>query len=238
MKQYMYRTKIQYLLRRCVKVAPALLNRIIKRGVFAFDLCSSYWKRESYVYADADFVRNSTLEMCAREIHSRNIQGAVAELGVFRGDYAKLINRAFPDRKLYLFDSFEGFHPTDVDVDKEMGNKRKMDQFSDTSERIVLKKMKYPQNCIVKKGFFPDSYQNVSEKFAFVSIDFDLYKPIYDGLCIMWDNMETGGFIFVHDYNNIAYPGSKKAVLQFCAERKAPFVPLSDTCGSAIIIKI
>ena len=129
MAQYMYRTKIQYFIRRSVKVAPALFNRIIKRGVFAFDLCSSYWKRESYVYADADFVRNSTLEMCAREIHVRNIQGAVAELGVFRGDYAKLINRAFPDRKLYLFDSFEGFHPDDVDVDKKIGNKRQMDQF-------------------------------------------------------------------------------------------------------------
>ena len=238
MKQYMYRSKIQYSFRRFIKCFPAVFNRIVKCGVFTYDLCATYWKRESYIYSDADFVRNSTLELCAREIRSKEIPGAVAELGVFRGDYAKLINRAFPDRKLYLFDSFEGFHPDDVNVDEKIGNKREMDEFADTSEDVVLKKMKHPENCIIKKGFFPDSYQDVEDKFVFVSIDFDLYKPIYDGLCIVWDNMEKGGYIFIHDFNNPAYPGSKKAVLQFCEEKGAPYVPLSDTCGSAIVIKI
>lgn len=238
MKQYMYRSKIQYFARRFVKVCPALLNRIIRLGVFTFDLCATYWKRESFVYADADFVRNSTLELVAREIYAKDIPGGVAELGVFRGDFARLINQAFPDRTLYLFDSFEGFYQGDVYEDERIGNTREKDEFSDTNEKIVLKKMKYPKNCVIKKGFFPDTWQNINEKFVFVSIDFDLYQPIYEGLCRVWENMQAGGYIFIHDYNNPGYPGSKKAVTQFCVERKTAFVPLSDTCGSAVIIKI
>ena len=32
-----------------------------------------------------------------------------SELGVYRGRFARCINRLLPDRKLYLFDSFQGF---------------------------------------------------------------------------------------------------------------------------------
>lgn len=237
MRHYMYKSKMQYYIRRFIKICPSYINKFARRIIITFDLCSSYWKRESYVYADADFVRNSTLELCAREIYASRISGAVAELGVFRGDFAKLINRAFPDKKLYLFDSFEGFDIDDINIDEKIGNLREKDKFSDTSERVVLNKMKYPENCIIKKGFFPESYVGINEKFAFVSIDFDLYKPVYDGIKLVWDNMEKGGVIMIHDYNNTNYPGVKKAVRQFREENKVPFVPLSDTCGSAIIVK-
>lgn len=40
-------------------------------------------------------------------IRSREIEGNVAECRVFRGDSAKYINYYFPDRKLYLCDTFE-----------------------------------------------------------------------------------------------------------------------------------
>lgn len=42
-------------------------------------------------------------------IYSNNISGCVAEVGVFQGEFASVINKNFPDRKLYLFDTFEGF---------------------------------------------------------------------------------------------------------------------------------
>ncbi|MDR3334041.1 MAG: TylF/MycF family methyltransferase [Treponema sp.] len=56
-----------------------------------------------------DHVRHSSLRLITEEIRERNIEGAVAELGVFKGDFAKRLNIAFPDRKLYLFDTFDGF---------------------------------------------------------------------------------------------------------------------------------
>ena len=54
-----------------------------------------------------DYVRLATLELLCRQL--QGVPGAAAELGVYRGFFARCINRLLPERKLYLFDSFEGF---------------------------------------------------------------------------------------------------------------------------------
>ncbi len=205
--------------------------------MFSFDLIPTYFKRSNYIYSDGDYVRNSTLELISREIYEQCIPGAVAELGVFRGDYAKMINQAFPDRKLYLFDTFEGFSEKDLLKDEPERSTAERENFSDTTIDIVLSKMKFRENCIIKKGYFPDSFVGVDESFSFVSIDFDLFQPIYNGLNVIWEYLSPGGYVLVHDYQNKMYPGSKKAVRQFCKEKKIQLMPLSDTCGSAVIIK-
>ena len=51
--------------------------------------------------------RAATMRLLAEQILEKEIPGAVAELGVFRGDFAALINAAFPDRVLHLFDTFD-----------------------------------------------------------------------------------------------------------------------------------
>ena len=54
-----------------------------------------------------DYVRLATLELLCRRLEQ--IPGAAAELGVYRGFFAKCINQLMPKRNLYLFDSFKGF---------------------------------------------------------------------------------------------------------------------------------
>ncbi len=60
-----------------------------------------------------DYVRIKTLELIARRL--ANVPGAVAELGVYRGQFASCMNRLFPERTLYLFDTFEGFDPEELE---------------------------------------------------------------------------------------------------------------------------
>jgi O-methyltransferase len=57
--------------------------------------------------------------------------------------------------------------------------------------------------------------KGIEDNFAFVSIDADLYKPIYDGLVYFYKNLSNGGYIFVHDFNNAYFSGSGKAVEKF-----------------------
>ena len=52
--------------------------------------------------------RDNFLKYYADEIYRKNIGGNVAEAGVYQGEFASLMNKYFPDRKLYLFDTFEG----------------------------------------------------------------------------------------------------------------------------------
>lgn len=63
--------------------------------------------------------RKDCLDKISILLEEKGCQGAVAELGVYRGDFAKVINEAFPDKKLYLFDTFEGFPEEDLNYEME-----------------------------------------------------------------------------------------------------------------------
>ena len=54
-------------------------------------------------------LRLACLRLLAEQIQDRDLPGAAAELGVYQGVFAAEISRLFPDRPLYLFDTFEGF---------------------------------------------------------------------------------------------------------------------------------
>ncbi|MDR2793331.1 MAG: TylF/MycF family methyltransferase, partial [Treponema sp.] len=109
--------------------------------------------------------------------------------------------------------------------------------FSKTNEEIVLQKMKFRENCIIRKGYFPETAAGIEDTFVFVSIDVDLYEPIYNGLKYFYPRLVKGGYIFVHDYNGILYTGTKAAVKKYCEEEGITFFPLPDICGSAILMK-
>ncbi|MEO9003707.1 MAG: TylF/MycF/NovP-related O-methyltransferase [Ginsengibacter sp.] len=184
-----------------------------------------------------DYVRLATLELVSVEINNKKLKGNVAELGVYKGKFARYINFYFKERKLYLFDTFEGFDERDVENEKNKGFSSGSQDFSDTSIDSVLNLMPYSKNCIPIKGFFPESAKNIQEEFVFVSIDADLYEPIYKGLSFFYKLLVPGGYIFIHDFNNDSYPGARKAVEQFCDENNIAFLPLPDSAGSAIICK-
>jgi O-methyltransferase len=182
--------------------------------------------------------RINALKNACKLIYNDGIQGNVAELGVFQGEFAQHINLSFFDRKLYLFDTFEGFSSRDIKKERELGTKYVLGRFydlSDTSVDIVLNKMKYPEQCIVKKGYFPDTAVGLEDNFAFVSLDPDLYQPMLEGLRYFYPRLSTGGFLFVHDFFNDAYTGIGHAVLEFIKETHNVFpVPLGDNCSVAI----
>ena len=192
-----------------------------------------------------DYVRIASLELLANQIIENNVIGEVAEAGVFRGFFSSLINELFPDRKLYLFDTFEGFDERDMDDDIS-GTGLVTDksgfayrEFKDTSVQLVLSSVPHPEKCIVKKGYFPDTTVGIENdvNFALVSLDMDLYAPIYEGLKWFYPRMSKGGYIIIHDYNNDSCIGVKQAVDQFRKENGVGVVPISDYCGSAIIVK-
>jgi O-methyltransferase len=211
-------------------------RRLYRRGyVIGQDMPKIGRARRISVCED-EYVRISSLELVADEIYSRGVEGSVAEVGVFQGEFAKWINRAFPDRTLYLFDTFDGFDARDSDVDVRRGYSNAEGTFTTTIE-TVLEKMRYPKNCVVKKGWFPESAEGIREAFSFVSLDTDLYQPIYSGLKFFFPLLSKHGYMFVHDYNNAGYEGVKKAVRQFCSEEGIAYFPLTDRSGTAVVAK-
>lgn len=183
-------------------------------------------------------IRAATLNLISREITERNIPGSLAELGVYQGKFAAVMNANFPNRNIYLFDTFEGFDSRDVLIEKsQCFSSAKSGKFSDTSIKKVYRQLPYPEKAIFKQGYFPDSAEDLKEQFALVSLDADLYKPMYEGLKFFYPNMTKGGYIIMHDYNNLQFKGAGEAIRQFCKEQNICLVPLCDLHGSAVIIK-
>ncbi len=190
------------------------------------------------VYEKTDYTRTMTLNLICNEILQNKLKGNIAEVGVFQGKFSRLMSMALPNKKIYLFDTFQGFDESffNTDFEKEIKEKS-LNQFNNTSLELVLGSMPYRQNCLIRKGYFPETIlkEDMTDLYCLVSLDCDLYKPIYAGLEFFYPRMEKGGYILVHDYNNAAYKDCKTAVKEFCKKNNVSIVPISDGWGTAII---
>ena len=186
-----------------------------------------------------DLIRRDMIILLLRTLIQNNVEGEFAELGVYRGEAAKLIHHYCPERSLTLFDTFDGFNKKDISFEnKQIKNSESITHFKDTSEKLVLDTLQpRSENIHIKKGYFPDSLTKEydSKRFAFVHLDADLYKPTKNGLEFFYPRMNSRGIILVHDYN--AWPGVRKAVDEFLLDKPELVIPMPDKSGSAIFVK-
>ena len=234
----LYRTKAAI----CRKVFGKTKFFLGERVDYAYNR-ADFWESNQIEKEDKDlyfasYARYKTIELLAREVNERNLQGAVAELGVYKGTTSVALNILFPNKKIYLFDTFAGFDKAQMEDDVKKGYAEQAYDLTDTSAESVFAKMPYKDNCIIKKGFFPDTTEGVDERFCFVSLDVDLYQPILDGLRYFYPKLNEGGYIIVHDYNNGMFEGVRNAIREFEREVKGlHIVPVVDLCGSLVISK-
>ena len=172
------------------------------------------------------------LRKCVSMLKERKIPGNMAEVGVYTGEFSKLLNKYFPNKNLYLFDTFEGF-----DRERDEVNECDINNFKDTSVERVLNKMSNPQKCIVRKGYFPDTAKGIEDTFCLVSLDADLFNPTLAGLEYFYPRMEKGGYIFIHDFGSYHYEDVKKAVYEYCNKHGATMIPIVDRGLSVIVAK-
>lgn len=213
-----------------ITAADSIRQQLIGYGVEPSDIDTSYMDLQIKA-------REQFLSDFANIVYKSSMQGNVAEAGVFQGEFAKVINRNFPNKKLYLFDTFEGFDDRDIAYEERYSfSAEQSGHLNMTSEDLVIQKMKYPQNCIVKKGYFPETAKGVDDRFCFVNLDMDLYKPTLEGLFFFWDKMEAGGIILIHDYFSDAYKGVASAVKEFVGKTNhAHLFPIGDSISIGIL---
>ena len=190
-----------------------------------------------------EYTRYRTFELVANELKKyKNQNWCVAELGVFRGKFSRLINAHFKDKKLYMLDTFEGFGKNEALEELSRGHcdSEFIEYFSQTNEELVLSMMLYKENCIICKGLFPATASLLeNEQFGFVSLDVDFKESTLSGLEFFYPRMIDGGYIFIHDYNSISLKGVSQAVSEFEGKYNINLkkLPLCDKNGTLVIIK-
>src|SRR4051794_33673687 len=117
-----------------------------------------------------DYFRYATLGLALQRLQAEQVPGAMAEVGVWRGETAALLHRLAPDREYHLFDTFEGFPGRDLPPGTEDT------RFRDTSQEAVRARVGPSPRVHLHPGYVPETLNAVAdERFAFVLLDLDLY---------------------------------------------------------------
>jgi O-methyltransferase len=174
------------------------------------------------------------------------VPGDFAELGVYKGESAKILHRMDPSRSFHLFDTFEGFRAEDLSGETGEAATYTTRNFADTSLELARRTIGGNDNVIFHPGWFPSSAPSLSPSpnwgrdgvgaYALVNLDADLYAPTSAALEYFYPLLSPGGVIIIHDYN-YKWPGIKKAVDEFVKKISGTMVMVPDMEGSVMILK-
>jgi len=134
-----------------------------------------------------------------------NVEGALGEVGVYKGGTAVVMRRVYPDRPFHLYDTFTGIVGAIPGVDVHLNG-----DFGDACLDKVQKLLS--ENSIYHVGIFPSTFSEWDVKFAFVHSDTDTYMGTKESLIHFAPRIAVGGKLVFDDYEWKGCPGVKKAV--------------------------
>jgi O-methyltransferase len=152
-----------------------------------------------------------------------NLEGHIAELGVYRGGTARLICEVKGARELHLFDTWEGL-PKESETDERFQGGSFVASYQETQNYLKA----YP-NVHFHQGFFPATATGLEDlKFSFVHLDGDLYESTLSGLKWFYPRLTRGGMLISHDYFGPTH-GAGKAFEEFFSDKPECFVELAGS---------
>ena len=167
--------------------------------------------------------------LCRLLQQTSSVDGDVVEVGVYKGGSARLLNRyKSEDKRLYLFDTFEGLKDCG---EKDRGGAIGNGSFAFRNYYQDVKILFEGCNVEVVMGYFPDSAPSGFEakRFSFVHLDVDTYLSTLKSLSYFYDKMSPCGVFIIHDYISHDAPGVKKAVDEFLDDKNEKVTFLVDS---------
>jgi hypothetical protein len=146
-----------------------------------------------------------------------NPDGAIVDVGAYKGGTALHLSNARPDAKVFACDTFEGYG--DLPMDGQLDARFKRGAFSDASpasvERLFAGK---GRNLHVLAGYFPHSdVAGAVRDVSFAHLDVNLYESCRTSLCYLADRTLERSVIVLDDYGREA-EGMILAANEFVAE--------------------
>ena len=154
---------------------------------------------------------------------TKDLEGDIVECGVGHGRSLLILttlNNAFEKKKLYAFDSFEGF-PDPKEYEKKLisGIKKGYYKSSLESVKIFLASSGIDNEDIKEinfvKGYLEDTLINYKNNISLLHIDVDLAESYKTVLNTLWDNIVVGGIIIFDEYNTKKWVTATQAINEF-----------------------
>jgi O-methyltransferase len=197
------------------------------------DFQSIYQGAEPYTLVSPD--RCYMLISLAR--YARHLLGDFAECGVWNGGTALLLARILgstAQKKLFLFDSFQGLPKVDGEKDRWFFE----GQYAANSVESVKSLLLDFQTVVdIRCGWIPQSFVGLEERrYAFAHLDVDLYQSTLDCCAYFYPRLVSGGVLLFDEYAFAAAQGERDAVDEFFADK--PESPITLPTGQAMILKV
>jgi hypothetical protein len=151
-----------------------------------------------------------------------HLDGAVAEVGAYRGGSARFIAAAYLELggqavTMEVVDTFEGAPSSAL---TEHDSRRHADawEFEDTSYEEVVEYLAPFEHITVHKGEFSVVAPTLPDRrYRLVHLDVDLYEPTLEGLHYFGSRLVPGGIAVLDDYDKPSCPGIRTAAEEFLA---------------------
>ena len=168
----------------------------------------------------------------------KDIPGDIVECGVSIGHGALLFlllsEYLGVERTYYGFDSFSGFpDPMEKDEITPITGKGFWANPPETVLR-VLKDGRITEamrdRVRLTKGMFDETLPKYRGQIALLHLDCDLYESYKISLAALYDKVAPGGIIMFDEYDDQRWPGARKAIDEFFADRPEKPMP-HDKCS-------
>ena len=252
-----------------------MIKRMIRKVVLnAFEKAGLSLQKSLPAFLDSDF-RAAYTELqpftmvdwsgalsvwdAVEHIARNNIEGDFVECGVWRGGtsllaHRKMMDCGLTDRKLYLYDTFQGMSdPTENDVDlgggvaaQRMSSERKVENsinvWAYASREDVENNIREfaghefagdPDHFKLVEGKVEDTIPAVMpDSIAILRLDTDWYESTKHELEHLYDKLNKGGVLLIDDYG--VWKGCRKAVDEFFADKEEkPYFVMTAKGGLA-----
>ena len=186
-----------------------------------------------------------------RHICRHGVAGDIVECGVWRGGSSMaaaltLLQEGAHDRRLWLYDTFEGMtEPSDQDI--SVYGLRAVERWDEIRSRrddwvLAFASLADVRRNMASTGITADRLEyvcgpveetipgRVPERVAVLRLDTDWYASTRHELEHLWDRLEPGGVLLLDDYGH--WTGARKAVDEFFLDRgDAPLLVRIDYTG-------
>ena len=206
-------------------------------------------------YTMTTIERMYSLYQSMNYIFKNNIQGDLVECGVWKGGSSMLMafmlqKYGMADRKLYLYDTFEGMsEPSEFDKTftgksaDDLLEKEKKENSSSVWCYSSIKEVKrnlfstgfLSENIIFVKGKVEDTLnENLPGKLSLLRLDTDWYESTKTELELLYPLLNENGILIIDDFGH--WDGAKKAVVEYFEKNENnPFLFRIDFTGRLMI---
>jgi O-methyltransferase len=189
-------------------------------------------------YTMSSRLKLKNLKRLAELVNQNEVPGDFVECGTFKGGSAAVISTTLtPERRLWLFDSFEGLPDVKeidgVDSKAWVGKCRAAE---DDVIEALAKVGASPSQYLLRKGWFQETFQQeLPEQVALLHCDADWYDSVLLTLETFYERIPPGGVVVLDDFG--WWEGCREAFYDFCSKHaEKPLLERVD-CDQAYWVK-